>query len=276
MKPLASPGEAQSPDFRQALSVTQAVEKLRRPLEEIQPFWIEGEISGLRPWRGYLFFALRDRGAQIRCVLFGNASPYKPERDGENVLIFGKPEIFTKRGELQIQVLRAEPSGVGAMAVALERLKKKLAGEGVFKNERLLPVFPQQVGVITSAEGAAFKDIQKIFSSDRSLSIVLFPSRVQGDGAAVEITQGINLFSESDGVDVILLARGGGSQQDLWPFQSELVARALFMCRIPTVCAVGHETDTTVADLAADMRAATPTHGARLILDQRQAARDRL
>lgn len=277
MKPSASPEEPRSQDSRQVLSVTQVVDKLRRPLKEMQPFWIEGEISGLRNWRGYLFFSLKDQGAQIRCVFFGSGtSPYRPEKDGEKVLAFGRPEIFAKRGELQIQVLRVEPFGVGAMALALEKLKQKLLKEGVFKNNRPLPVFPAVVGIITSAQAAAFKDIQKMFSADPGLSVRLFPSRVQGEGAAAEIAAGITRLSGSKDVDVILLARGGGSQQDLWPFQSEIVARALWKSKIPTVSAVGHEIDTTVADLAADVRAATPTHGARLILDQRQAARDRV
>lgn len=277
MKPPVSTGEPRNEDSREVLSVSRVVEKLRRPLEEFQPFWIEGEISGLRNWRGYLFFSLKDQGAQLRCVLFGSGtSPYRPEQDGEKVLVFGRPEIFAKRGELQIQVLRVEPFGVGAMALALEKLKQKLLKEGVFSNQRPLPVFPAVVGVVTSAQGAAFKDIQKIFSVDPGLSVRLFPSRVQGEGAAIEIAEGITRFSNSKDVDILLVARGGGSQQDLWPFQSETVARALWMSKIPTVSAVGHEIDTTVADLAADVRAATPTHGARLILDQRQAARDRV
>lgn len=234
--------------------------------------WVRGEISNFKTYpSGHHYFTLKDAGAQVSAVMFKGMSrllKFRPE-DGMGILARGRLTLYEARGQYQMVVDHLEPDGVGALQVAFEQLKKKLDQEGLFDQarKRPLPFLPRCVGVVTSQAGAAIHDIltviQKRFGG---MAVQLFPVKVQGEGAASEIARALDYFSGSGTVDVVILGRGGGSLEDLWAFNEEAVARAIFNCQVPVVSAVGHETDFTIADFVADVRAPTPTAAAHQVV----------
>jgi exodeoxyribonuclease VII large subunit len=252
-------------------SVSELTRSVRGVLEtEFDSVWVEGEISNLRiPASKHAYFVLKDEKAQIRCVMFrGSRSrmKYQPE-DGDLVHLFGRFTVYDARGEYQIIVENLEPVGLGALQKAFEQLKEKLAKEGLFSDERKkpLPEFPWKVGVITSATGAAVRDILNIIRRrNPKVSVLIHPVKVQGEGSAEEIATAIKEMNRVAGVDVMIVGRGGGSIEDLWAFNEEVVARAIAQSKIPVVSAVGHEIDFTIADFVADLRAPTPSAAAEL------------
>ena len=232
--------------------------------------WVEGEISNFRTVAsGHSYFVLKDAKSQVRCVLFkGHRAgiKFQPE-DGDQVLLFGRITVYDARGEYQIVTESMEPRGLGALQKAYEQLKIKLEKEGLFDEEKKkpLPEFPWKIGVVTSSTGAAVRDILNIVRRrNQKVSILLYPAKVQGEGAAKEIAQGIHELNQRKDIEVIIIGRGGGSLEDLWAFNEEEVARAITPSRIPIVSAVGHEIDFTIADFAADLRAPTPSAAAEL------------
>ncbi len=263
---------------RQVYTVSQLTARLREVLEQqVPPFWVEGEISNLRvPASGHAYFTLKDDQAQIRAVLFRNRLRrirFEPE-DGLHVIAFGSLEVYPPRGEYQMVVELMEPKGVGALQVAFEQLKARLQGEGLFDpgRKRPLPRFPRKIGIVTSPTGAAIRDMLRVIGRRfRDLHILLRPARVQGDGAALEIAEGIADLNRLGDVDVIIVGRGGGSLEDLWAFNEEVVARAIVASKVPVISAVGHEVDFTIADFVADLRAPTPSAAAELVVREKEA-----
>ncbi|MBI2383938.1 MAG: exodeoxyribonuclease VII large subunit [Gammaproteobacteria bacterium] len=270
------------PAERQVYSVGELAEILRAMLEDSLPsIWVQGEVSNFRNPTGHWYFTLKDAGAQIRCAMFKNANFYvKPvPRDGDQVLIRGQVSFYTARGDLQIVAEHLEPAGAGALLRAFEALKKKLAAEGLFDEhlKRAIPAAPRAIGVITSPTGAALQDILTTLRRRYPLGTVhLFPVPVQGDTAPPAIVEALRALPTLAPVDVIILARGGGSIEDLWAFNDERVARAIRACPVPVVVGVGHEIDFTIADFAADLRAPTPTAAAELVGPDLGAWRQRL
>ncbi len=232
--------------------------------------WISGEISNYtRATSGHYYFVLKDAGSQVRCTLFRHRSQYLDVslKNGDHVDVRALPTLYEARGEFQLNVEYVRPRGVGRLFEAYERLKKKLESEGLFAPERKksLPGFARRIGVITSPSGAALRDVLTTLRRRMpGLKIILYPTLVQGEEAAGNIAQAINTASSRAECDVLLLCRGGGSMEDLWAFSEEIVARAIFACALPIVCGVGHETDFTIADFVADLRAPTPTAAAEL------------
>ena len=239
--------------------------------------WVEGEISNFkRHSSGHCYFTLKDAQAQLRAVLFrGNARhvAFRPQ-DGMLVQVYGSPSIYAARGDLQIVVRGMKLAGEGTLQKAFELLKRKLAGEGLFDREhkRLLPRFPRRLGIVTSGTGAALQDILTIIERRfPCVSVTVCPVQVQGMGAAEAIAGAIDTFGRhEDGFDVLIVGRGGGSLEDLWAFNEEIVARAIFASKVPVISAVGHETDTSIADFVADRRAATPSMAAELAVPDRR------
>ncbi|MGJ5815451.1 exodeoxyribonuclease VII large subunit [Paludibaculum fermentans] len=236
---------------------------------------ISGEISGYKVWTsGHAYFTLKDSGSQLRCVLFKNTLRYmrfKPA-DGLAVVARGSVEVRQERGEYQLIVSSLEPQGLGALQLAFEQLKARLAAEGLFAAERKrpLPAFPRRIGIVTSPRGAVIRDMLTVLRRRfPGLHIRLFPTPVQGDGSIDGICEGLLHFAESGWPDVIIVGRGGGSIEDLWTFNEEAVARCIVECPMPVVSAVGHETDFTIADFVADLRAPTPSAAAELIVRNR-------
>jgi exodeoxyribonuclease VII large subunit len=236
---------------------------------------VRGEISNLsRPASGHVYFTLKDNRAQLRCAMFrgqARALKFDPE-NGMEVICRGRTSIYPQRGDLQLIVAGLEPEGVGGLQLAFEQLKEKLQREGLFAEERKspLPEFPQTIGVVTSPTGAAIHDILNILKRrSTGLKVLLRPSPVQGEGAAAEIVRAIAELNEEGSADVLIVGRGGGSQEDLWVFNEEAVARAIATSKIPVISAVGHETDFSIADFVADMRAPTPSAAAELVVKNR-------
>jgi exodeoxyribonuclease VII large subunit len=234
--------------------------------------WIEGEISNLRiPSSQHAYFVLKDDRSQIRCVLFKgfrSGLKFQPE-DGDKVLLFGRLTIYESRGDYQIIVERVEPKGVGELQKAFEKLKARLMQEGLFSdnNKKPLPKIPWRIGVITSGTGAAVRDIINIIHRrNPKVSVLVYPVKVQGEGAAEEISAAINYLNRINDIDVLIVGRGGGSIEDLWAFNEEIVARAISKSTIPVVSAVGHEIDFTIADFVSDLRAPTPSAAAELVV----------
>lgn len=258
---------------RKFLSVTELNELIKGTLESrLDALWVQGEISNFRvPPSGHYYFTLKDDRSQICAVMFrrqGMALRFTPE-NGMAVLCFGKVSLYSARGDLQLYVDDMEPQGQGALYLAFEQLKKKLAAEGLFAPERkkALPFLPATIGIVSSDRGAALHDMLRIIRdryADRR--VVIRPARVQGEGAAKEIAEAIADLNCFAGVDAIIVGRGGGSLEDLWAFNEEIVARAIYASKIPIVSAVGHEIDFTIADFVADHRAPTPTAAAEFIL----------
>ncbi len=242
---------------------------------EFPDVWVEGEISNFRAAQsGHLYFTLKDEKAQIRCVCFRDqvrGLRFRPE-DGLKVTVRGGISVYESRGEYQIYVSHVEPVGLGALQLAFEQLKKKLEAEGLFDAERKkpLPALPRRIGIVSSPQGAAIRDIVRVLRRRfPNLHVMLFPVKVQGDGAAGEIVRAIRHFNRAQMVDVMIVARGGGSLEDLWAFNEEIVARAIAASEIPIITGIGHETDTTIADFAADLRAPTPSAAAEIVVRTR-------
>ncbi|HPF57232.1 MAG TPA: exodeoxyribonuclease VII large subunit [Candidatus Competibacteraceae bacterium] len=252
-------------------TVSELTQAARLLLENhLSNIWVQGEISNLsRPSSGHLYFSLKDAKAQIRCALFQNRAWLFREslRNGQHVLMRGRVSLYEPRGDFQIIAEYLEEAGIGALRQAYDELRFRLEQEGLFALERKqpLPCFPQRIGVITSPSGAAFRDVLTTLRRRfPSLLVLLYPVPVQGAGAGERIAQTIRKASGQRSCDTLLLVRGGGSLEDLWAFNEESVARAIVACTIPLVTGIGHETDVTIADFAADQRAATPTAAAEL------------
>jgi exodeoxyribonuclease VII large subunit len=266
---------------RRVLTVSELNEQLRAVVEERFPaVWVEGEISNFRLYSsGHAYFTLKDETAQLRAVLFRNRMRrlrFEPG-DGQHVLVFGSLEVYAQRGEYQLVVELLEPRGLGALQLAFEQLKRRLEAEGLFAagRKQSLPHFPRRIGIVTSPSGAALRDMLRIIGRRfAGLSILIAPCRVQGEGASAEIGQGIADLNRRGDVDVIIVGRGGGSLEDLWAFNEETVARAIAASKVPVISAVGHEVDFTIADFVADIRAATPSHAAELVVSEKQAVAD--
>ncbi len=284
---------------RRVLSVSELTAQVKRLLEKsVGQVWVTGEVTNLRAQSsGHIYFTLKDAVAQLSCVLFSREKVSHREllADGQKVLLQGDVTVYEARGQYQLIVRAVELQGVGALQVAFEKLKQKLAAEGLFAPERKrpLPKYPQRIGLVTSPTGAAIRDVLHVVQRrNPGLEIILAPCRVQGQGAAEEIAAAIRLLNEfgvgvqasaclegegnwnklklglqPGGLDLILVTRGGGSLEDLWAFNEEAVARAIFESAIPVVSAVGHEIDFTISDFVADMRAATPSAAAEIITE---------
>lgn len=256
-----------------ALTVGQLTAQIRHRLEsEFFEVWVEGELSNCRLWNtGHLYFTLKDSSAQIKGVIFRSALRYlrfKPE-DGLKVVARGRISVYDPKGEYQLVCEHLEPQGLGALQLAFDQLKARLQEEGLFDaaRKRPLPALPRKIGVVTSTDGAAIRDILQVLARRHSTAhIVIRPARVQGEGASVEIARGLKALGQVPGVDVIIVGRGGGSIEDLWAFNEEIVARAIALCPVPVISAVGHETDVTIADFVADLRAPTPSAAAEMVI----------
>jgi len=270
------PETTPKPSARTVYTVSELTAAIAHRLEkDFFQVWLEGEISNARPAAsGHLYFTLKDDTAQIRAVMFrGNLRllRFKPA-DGQHVLARGQLEVYEARGEVQIVCQHLEPRGLGALQLAFEQLKRRLEAEGLFAaaRKRPLPLLPRTIGIVTSLEGAAVRDIVRVVTNRHAgLRLLIRPCRVQGDGACHEVARAIRDVSRHPGVDVVIVARGGGSLEDLWAFNEEAVARAIAASPVPVVAGVGHEVDTTIADFVADVRAATPSNAAEIVVARR-------
>ncbi|MGA9996230.1 MAG: exodeoxyribonuclease VII large subunit, partial [Pyrinomonadaceae bacterium] len=268
---------------RRPLSVTELTMQVRGALEQrFASVWVEGEISNFKAAAsGHWYFTIKDEGAQLRSTCFRGVNGrirFRPS-DGLQVRARGRLTVYEPRGEYELMVEALDPIGAGALRVAFDQMRERLAAEGLFDEElkRPLPLLPRRVGIVTSPTGAAIRDILNVLSRrTRTVNIIFAPTRVQGEGAGDEIVRAVELLNEhhtralvegraEEMIDVIIVGRGGGSAEDLWAFNEEQVARALRASVIPIISAVGHETDTTIADFAADVRAATPSAAAELV-----------
>ncbi len=284
-KPRPGPGAAapRPREDRRVLTVGELNALVQDLLEEAFPsVWVEGEISNLRRYpSGHTYFTMKDAAAQVAAVLFrGSAQslPFRPE-DGLKVLARGTISLYAPRGTFQIIVDAMEPAGLGALQLAFEQLKARLLEEGLFEasRKRPLPLLPRRIGIVASPAGAALRDILKVLSRRfANVEVVLAPSRVQGEGASFEIVEAIKGLNRLGGVDVMILARGGGSLEDLWPFNEERVARAIAASDIPVISAIGHEVDVTIADLVADLRAPTPSAAAEMVVRSKEDLLERI
>jgi exodeoxyribonuclease VII large subunit len=268
---------------RKIYSVVELSLEIKGLLEKRFPdVWVAGEVSNFHgATSGHFYLTLKDDKAQIRAVCFRNQARYlkfKPQ-DGISVIARGHLGVYEARGEYQLYVDYLEPAGIGALQLAFDQLKEKLAAEGLFDaaRKRPLPALPHTVGVVTSPTGAVIRDILRVLKRRYSnMNVLLYPVKVQGEGAAGEIAEGIEYFSKHHSADVLILARGGGSLEDLWAFNEESVARAIAASRIPVISAVGHETDFTIADFVADLRAPTPSAAAEVVVHRKQDFIDEL
>ena len=269
------------PPERRLWKVRDLVAAVRGHIErEYSDAWVEGEISNFRaPDSGHLYFTLKDGNAQVRVVMFRSAARllrFRPA-DGLQVVVRGKVTVYEDRGELQISAEYIEPKGAGSLQLAFEQLKTKLEAEGLFASARKkpIPTLPSRIGVVTSTQAAALRDILNVLQRrHHSVNILIYPAQVQGDAAAHEVAAGIRFFSQHDNVDVVIVARGGGSAEDLAAFNDEALARAIAASSIPVISAVGHETDFTIVDFVADLRAPTPSAAAELVIRSRQEVED--
>ena len=258
---------------RRTYTVSELTAAIRATLDrEFPDVWVAGEISGVRlSSSGHYYFTLKDEWAQLRCACFRSAAHllrFKPQ-DGVAVLARGRIDVFPQRGEYQLLVEALEPQGLGALQFAFEQLKKKLAAEGLFDaaRKRPLPRLAGRIGIVTSPVGAVIRDMLQILERRfPGLHILIYPVQVQGAGSVEEVIAGLDWFSASGWPDVVIVARGGGSLEDLWTFNEEAVARAIARCTVPVISAVGHETDVTIADFVADLRAPTPSAAAEMVI----------
>jgi exodeoxyribonuclease VII large subunit len=271
-------------DFsRDIYSVARLASEVRAVLDGSFPLlWVRGEISNLaQPASGHIYFTLKDEAAQVRCAMFRAKRillPFRPE-NGQQVLVRARVTLFEPRGDFQLVIEHLEPGGEGLLRIAFERLKQRLAAEGLFDEsaKRPLPVFPRQVGLITSPSGAAVRDLLAVLARRfRALPVVIYPAQVQGDTAATSLIAALALANARAECDVLILARGGGSLEDLNAFNDEGLARAIRASAIPVVSGVGHEVDISIADLAADRRAATPSAAAELVAPSADHVRHRI
>ncbi|HTC90027.1 MAG TPA: exodeoxyribonuclease VII large subunit [Bryobacteraceae bacterium] len=268
---------------RKTFTVSELSARIRGLLgDEFDDVWVAGEISGCKTVSsGHCYFTLKDHDAQLRCVCFRQSLRYlkvKPQ-DGMAVLARGHIDVYEARGEYQLLVEAIEPQGHGALQFAFEQLKKKLAAEGLFDAERKRPIprLPQRIGIVTSPTGAVVRDITQILSRRfPGLHLRIFPTLVQGEGSVDAVCRAIEYFSNSGWADVVIVARGGGSLEDLWTFNEEAVARAIAASTMPVISAVGHETDFTISDFVADLRAATPSAAAELVIRPREQILDQI
>src|SRR5437762_1906242 len=268
--PSTPPGQVEG---RRVYTVTELTVRVRDHLEEkFFEVWVEGELSGVRLWNtGHLYFTLKDSSSLLKGLMFRSALRYlkfKPA-DGLRVVARGKISVYDPKGEYQIVCEHLEPEGLGALQLAFDQLKERLQKEGLFdeRRKRTLPALPRKIGVVTSLDGAAVRDIIKVLRRRyANAHIVIRPARVQGEGAALEIARAMAAIGKVKGVDVVIVGRGGGSIEDLWAFNEEVVARAIAGCPVPTISAVGHETDVTIADFVADLRAPTPSAAAEMVV----------
>jgi exodeoxyribonuclease VII large subunit len=262
---------------RQPLTVSDLTRKIKQILESGFPsIAVQGEISNFKHHSsGHLYFTLKDEGAQLPCVMWRSrvpGLPFVPE-DGMKVIAGGRITVYEVRGSYQLDVQSMRPLGAGELQAAFEQLKQKLEAEGLFdrNRKRVLPEIPRRIGVVTSPTGAVLQDMKNVFRRRfPGIELILNPVRVQGAGAAAEIAAAIDDFSRFGEIDVVIVARGGGSLEDLWPFNEEIVARAIARSRVPVVSAVGHETDYTIADFVADVRAPTPSAAAEMVVPDRR------
>lgn len=260
------------PGIKSVSELTKYIKKLFDCEQAFRNVLVRGEISNFKQYRsGHCYFTLKDADSAIKCVMFKGKFmklPFSPE-DGMQVIAAGHVDVYVQNGVYQLYVENMEPEGVGGLAIAFEQLKDKLKAEGLFNEElkKPLPSYPRTIGVVTSQSGAVLHDIRKVAKRrNPAVRIVLFPVQVQGKGAAAEIAAGITFFNVYYPVDVIIEGRGGGSAEDLWAFNEEAVVRAIAASDIPVISAVGHETDFTLSDFAADVRAATPSQAAELAI----------
>ena len=268
---------------RRVLSVTELTVRIRDLLEgELFEVWVEGELSNCRVWNtGHLYFTLKDEATQLRGFMFRSALRYlkfKPA-DGTRVVARGKITVYEPKGEYQLVCEHIEPQGLGALQLAFEQLKKRLQAEGLFDQarKRPLPALPRKIGIVTSLDGAAIRDIIKVLRQRyANAHLVIRQVRVQGEGASIEIAQGLRQIGRVPSVDVVIVGRGGGSIEDLWAFNEENVARAIARSPVPVIAAVGHETDFTIADFVADVRAPTPSAAAELVVARTDEFRGRI
>jgi exodeoxyribonuclease VII large subunit len=265
------------PPERRVWSVRDLVAAARTHLErEYGDIWVEGEISNFRAHdSGHLYFTLKDENSQIRMVMFRSQAKllrFRPE-DGMQVVVRGRVTIYEGRGELQVSAEYLEPRGAGALQIAFEQLKAKLQAEGLFDSSRkkAIPFLPRRIGIVTSPQAAALRDVLHILHRrHRTVNVLIFPAQVQGESAAIKVSAGIRYFNKAGCVDVIIVARGGGSAEDLAAFNHEGLARVIADSGIPVISAVGHETDFTIIDFVADLRAPTPSAAAELVILSRQ------
>ena len=279
-------GELFPPEqMRKVLSVAELTRQIKRLLEkQVGQIWVTGEVTNLRfQSSGHAYFTLKDADAQLNCVLFRGETQVDRSllQDGRKVTLQGDVTVYEPRGQYQLRITQVELQGIGALQVAFEKLKQKLKAEGLFAPERKrpLPRYPQRIGLVTSPTGAAIRDVLHVVERrNAALEIILVPCRVQGEGAAEEVAAAIQLLNEFNAaqfalgnqalaLDLILVTRGGGSLEDLWAFNEEVVARAIFGSALPVVSAVGHEIDFTISDFVADLRAATPSAAAEIITE---------
>jgi len=269
------------PPERRVWAVRDLVAAVRTHVErEYSDAWVEGEISNFRaPDSGHLYFTLKDGSAQIRVVMFRSSAKllrFRPA-DGMQVVVRGRVTVYEDRGELQISAEYIEPKGAGSLQIAFEQLKAKLEAEGLFAAERkkAVPALPARVGIVTSPQAAALRDILNILQRrHHTVNVVIYPAQVQGDAAAAEVAAGVRHFNRERSVEVIIVARGGGSAEDLAAFSDEVLARTVAASEIPVISAVGHETDFTILDFVADLRAPTPSAAAELVIRSRQGVED--
>lgn len=281
MEAGASAPAAQPPTA--PLTVSELTAHLKTLVEEgFGRIEVEGQVSNHRPHpSGHLYFTLKDSSAQIRAVMFRSDARRLTFRleDGQHIIARGRLSVYEVRGDYQIICDRLAPHGLGALQLAFEQLKKRLAAEGLFEAERKrpLPTLPRKIGVLTSRSGAALQDILRVLTARYPTAhVIVRDARVQGDGAADDLARGLAAIAKVDGVDVVIIGRGGGSAEDLWAFNDEGLARAIAACPIPVISAVGHEVDFTIADFVADVRAATPSNAAELVVDRADAFRMRI
>src|SRR5438128_4566760 len=262
---------------RRIWTVRDLVAAVRTHIErEYGDVWVEGEISNFRAHdSGHLYFTLKDHNSQIRAVMFRSEARllrFRPE-NGMQVVLRGRVTIYEDRGELQISAEYLEPKGAGALQVAFEQLKAKLEAEGLFdaSHKKSIPTLPRRIGIVTSPQAAALRDILNVLRRRHDTAgILIFPAQVQGEAAALEVTSDIRYFTKARNVDMIIVARGGGSAEDLAAFNHEGLARAIAASEIPIISAIGHETDFTIIDFVADLRAPTPSAAAELVIRSRQ------
>jgi exodeoxyribonuclease VII large subunit len=278
--------EPTAPRAPRIYTVSELTAEVRGLLESTwADVWVEGEISNCRLWNtGHIYFSLKDAGAQLRAVMFkasARALKFKLE-DGQHVLARGRLSVYDPKGEYQIVCSDVEPRGLGARQLALDQLKRRLQAEGLLDpaRKRPLPALPRKIGIVTSIDGAAIRDILKVLGRRyQNAHVVIAPARVQGDTAAADIARALGEIGRVEGVDVVIVGRGGGSIEDLWAFNEEPVARAIAACPVPVISGVGHEIDVTLADLVADLRAPTPSAAAEIVVaakDEFAARIDRL
>lgn len=281
LKPMLEP---QNPsEQRKVFSVSEIALTIRRQLErEIGQVWITGEISNfMQPASGHWYFTLKDANAQLKCAIFKNrnrSAKFTPE-DGQQVLIRAKLSLYEPRGDLQLIGEYIEPAGEGALQIAFNRLKEKLKAKGLFEQEHKKPIpkVPNKIGIITSASGAAIRDVLTVLKRRMpQIPVLIYPSLVQGEKAAVNLIQQIEQANQDQTCDVLLVTRGGGSLEDMWCFNDEKLAEAIFSSQLPIISAVGHEVDISISDMVADLRAPTPSAAAELLVPDQIAYRHKL